>query len=186
MPKSSVSLSDWKLIVLICAVSSLTSVGIAILLYNTLDVAFIENASCNSGGVWSYCFFDEGKVWDSETYTALLTNFYTTIITFLAVIISIISVVAFFVIRETARSHAEDYIEKEIQKIIQNDRLKGIVKDSITDDVLRNATSNFVHEQTRPIVHANETLSERLDTVEAALESLDVLDSSHTLGEGNA
>ena len=101
--------------------------------YFVLAKEAIEASQCRPLSKGVYCFFDEN--WDSSTYLAIISNFYTTIITVLIALIGIIGVFAFVVIRANAISHAEEVIEKQVTDAIDNGRLKDTVDAAIIKSV---------------------------------------------------
>ena len=73
------------------------------------DVTYIDMSDCPEGIDAKYCF--AAGNWDSETYLAIITDFYSVIITVLIAALGVLSVFAFLVIRGTARHHAEQELE---------------------------------------------------------------------------
>ena len=124
--------------------------------YWTLDLSFLPTASCGKGDDLVYCFFDDR--WDSETYLAIITNFYSTIITVLLALIALVAGVAYMAIRSSAFQRAEETIEREVVRFFKTDEgnikiRKGLEAIGVTE-----------YEKTRL----------RLDVIEVALEEADI------------
>ena len=73
------------------------------------DVTYIDMSDCPEGIDAKYCF--AAGNWDSETYLAIITDFYSVIIAVLFAALGVLSVSAFLVIRGTARHLAEQELE---------------------------------------------------------------------------
>lgn len=106
-----------------------------------VDVKFLTDVACQDFGPskfvpkFTYCFYDEE--WDSETYLAAITSFYTTLITVLIALQALISWVSFIVIRNSNKQEIESEVEKELPNFFRNKNSDTVIKEALQDNMKR-------------------------------------------------
>jgi hypothetical protein len=154
----------------------LTLIATALILYLFFDTTLIdaksaiEKGQCLKADKIGICFYDEN--WDSETYLAVISGFYTTIITLLIALLSIVGVFAFVVIRANAIGHADEQIKMEVERFVETGQMKEIFHEKF---------STTVEDMTRE--HITGTKG-RMDAIEAALEEVGISVGGKLTGKG--
>lgn len=106
-----------------------------------VDVKFLTDVACQDFGPskyvpkFTYCFYDEE--WDSETYLAAITSFYTTLITVLIALQALISWVSFIVIRNSNKQEIESEVEKELPNFFRSKNSDTVIKEALQDNMKR-------------------------------------------------
>lgn len=105
---------------------------VGMLVYWQTGFQFLHQDACGSYKGSRFCFFDDR--WDTETYLATISTFYGTIITVLVGLLAFVAAFAFFAVRASALSHAEEKVSEEVHRYftdskIGDDRLRTILDD---------------------------------------------------------
>ena len=134
---------DWVPTFFICVI-----VGFAIFVifyrFQWVDFHLLSSIDCEplkEGR--TICFFDNENKWNSDTYLSTITSFYSTIITILLAVLTLLSVVAFLVIRSSSIESAERRAEKIVEKYIGSSEFRDMLSNEVTKSVKEATEENL-------------------------------------------
>lgn len=127
----------WKY--LFCAVvTAILVISLAALYFKiNVNVNFLSNTACQQvkaapfSKEYTFCFY--GSEWDEGTYLSSITSFYSTLITVLIAAQSLVSALAFVVIKASNKRIVEEEVESELPKYFNTVAAVNQVREFVND-----------------------------------------------------
>lgn len=96
------------------------ALAIGLIVYWWTDFRFLRQDACGVYNGAAFCVLDDR--WDTETYLSTISAFYGTIITVLIGLLAFVAAFAFFAVRASALSHAEDKVAEEVHRYFSDSK----------------------------------------------------------------
>lgn len=131
---------------------------VGLLIYWLTDFQFLHQDACGTYNGSTFCVLDDR--WDTETYLSTISSFYGTIITVLVGLLAFVAAFAFFAVRASALSHAEEKVSEEVHRYFTDSKVGDERIRTILDELSK---------------VRNQSIANRVDVIETQLSEQGLL-----------